>query len=292
MPVTYGDMKINSFLAIDHLGCMVWSDEAIADQIDLLGESIRSKYFIDGDRLRKSYLMKELKRNWYVFRFPRLREKPKQLDEAYLDGDLLILIEFLFDRLVDQKCLQNLPPERVDQLHLNFTYSPSRLTFAYDFDFISTETYLNYKLFNKLTLNPQLNLLIGGTLDEDCSAAQLVSKQCYVDQFNAPVLSKNEAAEMIINYRPSPFEGLFLLLFLFFNSSSNSNANYRNFKSRKTRTSNQNGRLLYRRIETDAQRRLLLFDKQFHNGSRLRLLVPFLRPLCGDDGQKRVELSD
>lgn len=219
IPVSYGDMKINSFLAIDYLGCVVWSDEAIA--VGSLSEAIRSKYFVDGNRLQKSRIMDELLKNWYVFRHPRLREKPKQLDETYLDSDLLKLTEFLFESLVDQECLQNLPPERIDQLHQNFTYSANRFTFCYDFDFISTETYLNYKLFNKLTLNPQLNLLIGGVLTEDCSATQLFSDKYYADQFNAPVMSKREAAEIIINYRPSPFEGLFFLKFSLFQLSSN-----------------------------------------------------------------------
>ena len=155
--------------------------------------------------------MDELRKNWYVLKFPQLREKPKQLDETCLDSDLLKLTEFLFELLVDPECLQTLPPERIDQLDMNYTYSHDRLTFVYDFDFISTETYLSYKLFNKLTLNPQLNLLIGGLPSEDCSAAQLYTAKYYTDQFNAPVMSKSEAADAIRNYGPSPFKGMPLL---------------------------------------------------------------------------------
>lgn len=207
-------MKINSFLAIDHLNCVAWRDEAIAGHVDSLGESIRSKYF-DGDRLLKHRFMDDLRKNWYLGMRIGVREKPKQLDDKYLDGDVLRLTEFLFERLVDRQCLEQLPAERVDQLHPNYTDPDGRFPFCYDFDFISTDTYLNYKLFNKLTLNPQLNLLIGGLLTEDCSVVLSFADKYYVDQFNAPVMSKSDAAEAIINYHFAAFNGLLFFVFEF-----------------------------------------------------------------------------
>lgn len=202
-------MKINSFLAIDQLNCVAWNDEAIADRLGSLSEAIRSKYF-DGVRLRKETFMEQLRKNWYLGMQSKLRETPRQLDYGYLDGDILKLTEFLAEHLVDRQCLERLPAERIDGLHSNYTDSDDRFPFCYDFDFISTETYLNYKLFGKLTLNPQVNLLIGGLYAEDCKAASLFKDKYYVDQFNAPVMPKTDAWQFIRNYHPSPFEGLLL----------------------------------------------------------------------------------
>lgn len=88
---------------------------------------------------------------------PRMSAEPDQLDQDdYLNGDVLSLTKFLSKHAVDLECLETVPAERITKLKTN-----PKLLLYYDEDFIDRSAFLDYRLYNRLDLNPNLHLLIG-----------------------------------------------------------------------------------------------------------------------------------
>ena len=131
--------------------------------------------------------MRELSKINHVFYVSELRPKP-------IDSDLLQLVSFLSKR-VDVACLQRLPTEQISTM--NSAYVNSLWAYYVDFDFITADAYQDYKSFNKLDLNSNLNLLIGNLIGESYSDALWLWDEHYTDQFNPPVVEKTEITQII-----------------------------------------------------------------------------------------------
>ena len=120
-------------------------------------------------------------------------------DDDYLDLKIIELIKFLTkSKIVNLKCLENIDSKKIIRIRCKYDYFYA----YYDFDFIDEDAYLNFKLYNKLTTNPKLNLLIGNVVDEDSPCGNGCYKpndKYYVDQFTAPIISKEKAKEFIKN---------------------------------------------------------------------------------------------
>ena len=224
-------MMIGSFLTIDELGCFNSSDSRVEANADELSQAIKWKYFDafnGGYRLKRDRFVEAIKSS-QVKSTPSMRTEPNQLDEdEYLDADLLTLTKFLSKNAVDLQCLENVPAERITHLIVN-----PKLLLYYDDDFFDRSAVVDYKLYNRLNLNPNLRLLIG-TLkvssypeasvkqsmlasnlnnsnlfyhqNEECNSIHWFNDKYYTDQFNAPVMPKEAAKEFIRNFR-SPFRG-------------------------------------------------------------------------------------
>ena len=189
---------INSFLAINDLKCLNLSNRAVTDYIDAIDEKLKFKFFKffnEKAPLKQRLLLSDFSNDKLRFPF-RLNADNIDKDE-YIDKDILELIKFLSKNAVDLECLQNLTTEQI--IGVDKIYTGPSWTIYYDFDFINKKAYLDYKLFNKLDLNPNLNLLIGTTEEETCKKYFPFIKNYPNDQFNAPVLHKNEAKEIIKN---------------------------------------------------------------------------------------------
>lgn len=152
-------MMIGSFWTIESLGCFNSSDSRVEANADSLSKTIRSKYFDfsnGGYRLKRDRFMEALKSN-LLNPNPRMSAEPDQLDQDdYLNGDVLSLTKFLSKHAVDLECLETVPAERITKLKTN-----PKLLLYYDEDFIDRSAFLDYRLYNRLDLNPNLRLLIG-----------------------------------------------------------------------------------------------------------------------------------
>lgn len=195
--VTKNEIMVSSALAISELGCLNLEDEKITKNINSLDYEIRLKYFfrIGGIYiLNKKLFISDLKKNLYKFE-SKLNDEVNYLHvDNYIDKNLLVLIKFISKDAINVNCLQNMSIEKLNRHYLN---DEKRWQFHYDDDFIDKETYLDYKLFDKLNMNPNLTLLIGVVRDEQIRDAKKFDSKYYSDQFNAPLISKEDAKEYI-----------------------------------------------------------------------------------------------
>lgn len=161
IPVTKNELTINSFIAIKKLGCLNLSSKSVLKHLGLLDDSTRSKYFdLKGGFSNEKSFYTELDKS-----FKKLAKKIKQRQtpfksEELIDKNLLKVVKYLSKYAVDLECLRNLTPEQITSL--DGSHNQVQWQMYYDFDFIDTGSYIDYKLFNKLNFNPNLNLLIGG----------------------------------------------------------------------------------------------------------------------------------
>ena len=121
-----------------------------------------------------------------------------RLETGQESGEMLELVKLIrfLTRYVDVECVRLAPKERV--IAAGAELSPN-CEFYFDSDFIREEDFLSYKLFDKLNLNPNVSLLIGGlNLDKGHFQADLMQR-FYKDQFNAPVVPKQEIIEYTIS---------------------------------------------------------------------------------------------
>ena len=190
MFVTREEIAVNSLLAIIELGSCTRFTGIQFDQMNELSERMKTIYFdrqTFGYSLKTEVLVRELSKIHHVFYVSELRPKP-------IDSDLLQLASFLSKR-VDVACLQRLPMEQF--FNVSHAYSTQLWEYYVDFDFIAADAYQHYKSFNKLDLNPQLNLLIGNLIKENLADTFSISVGHYMDQFNPPVFERSEMAEVI-----------------------------------------------------------------------------------------------
>ena len=185
---------INSFFGISRLGCNNYSVTAI--DVDNLEKQIIDRFFERrGDRhyLRTQLFVTELHRNWYGFESKLVAGHNLEKDD-YIDGDVVQLIKLL-SKYVDVDCLQGLPMERL--IEVEASTNPD-WSMYYDLDFIDAQAYLDYKLFNRLNLNPKVNILAGIVLEETGGEAFFLIKDKYfMDQFNPPNIPKENSKELI-----------------------------------------------------------------------------------------------
>ena len=189
IPVTRDEIAINSLLAIIDLGNCTNFTGIQSSQMKELSKRVKAIYFdrqIFGYSLKTQVLVNELTKIHHVFYTSKLRPKP-------IDRDLLRLISFLSKR-IDVACLQRLPTDQI--INVNVAYLEQLWSYYVDFDFVDADAYQDYKLFNKLDLNPNLNLLIGNLVVEQHADVLSLRQDHYSDQFNAPVIEKAEMVEM------------------------------------------------------------------------------------------------
>ena len=191
---------INSFLAINELGCLDLKNSKITDHIGQLTNDVRTKFFDfheEKEHLKEKVFFDNLRKNWYNFR-SRLKSGNGYLNiDDYIDADMLEMVRFLSRNAANLDCLMKLTTEQI--MNIDRAYVDQRWIIHYDFDFIDTEAYLNYMLFNKLNLNPKLNLLTGAIEQEKCELLIGFKDKYPTDQFNAPVITKEVAKELIEN---------------------------------------------------------------------------------------------
>ena len=197
LPATRDEIAINSLLAIIDLGkCTNFTGIQLGHMHEL-SESVKANYFDRqtlGYSLRTQVLVSELSKIHNDFSTSKLR--PKQGDSLEDDSykDLLRLVSFLSKR-VDVTCLQRLPMEQIS--NVSEAYSKQVWSYHVDFDFVGADAYQDYRSFNKLDLDPNLNLLIGNLVQESYDGVSLLMQDHYTDQFNPPVIEKAEMAEII-----------------------------------------------------------------------------------------------
>lgn len=196
-------MIINSFLAINDLKCLNFDNaQFTTDELISFDKKVRTEFFELSENgkyhLKTNHFLKKATDNLKLFEDEMVEGFDRIITDEQIDRNILKLIKFLFKYVVDLECLYNLSTEQiinVDRKHLNEFWAH-----YYDMDFIDTEAFLNYKLFNKLNLNPKLNLLIGTLEMEHCSKVfTIVKDPFYVDQFNALDLPKDYTRELIKN---------------------------------------------------------------------------------------------
>ena len=192
---TKSELAINSFLAINELECIDFRNSKIFDNIYNLELNVITRFFhlsISGEYfLKQKLFLSELIKNSYNF------ESKLIVENDSIDYDVLELLRFLSKYAVDLDCLQNLPLQKI--ISLNESYTTDNWNYYYDFDFINIKSYLDYKLFNSLNLNASVNILIGHLSDEKCSCEITLKDKYYTDQFNAPLIPKEDAKELIKN---------------------------------------------------------------------------------------------
>ena len=189
---TKSEVIVNSFLAIYELGCIDFTNLKMINFADL-DEKIIAKFFKFEDNdyyLEEAHLLTELNKNLYKF-----ESKLNFKDD--IDKDLIRFIKFASKHVIDLNCLQQLPMEKV--INVSDVFDNFNWQAYQDLDFIDKKTYLDYKLFNKLDLNPNVNILIGGLSNEKCQPAISSIDKYYTDQFNAPFIPKEDAKELIKN---------------------------------------------------------------------------------------------
>lgn len=190
---------LNSFLALNELKCFNATSTRINDRIFELSSKVRDKFFEfyeEKQHLKEQFFIEELHRNWY--RFDSKLDADDYLNrDKYIDRDLIELVKFLSHSAIELDCIEQLKTDEIAKI--DFKYVEVRWSFYYDFDFIDEDAFLDYKLFNKLNVNPKLNLLIGGITDEKCDIHLKMMKEYPFDQFNAPIISKKDAQEIIKN---------------------------------------------------------------------------------------------
>lgn len=192
------ELQVGSFLAINDLKCLNLSNLNVANFMNTLDENTKislAKFVDEKQILKKKPFLAELEKNLKKL-FTKLKDA---IDNIGLDYDfnenLLKLVKYLSKKAVDIDCLQQLPAKRI--VDANLLYTDNLWSYYFDFDFIDTEAYLNYKLFNKLSLNPKINLLIGAVSDEECSSKFILKDIFPTDKFNAPKIPKKEAQKII-----------------------------------------------------------------------------------------------
>ena len=198
-PTTANEEMINSLLAINDLGCANLNNSNLINvHIKKLNQMIKSKFFqfIDGQYfLKEKFFLTELNKYFYRFESKMNAGLDNLNKDDYIARDVLKLTRFLSKHIVDTECLQNLAKEKVievDERYLHIFFKD-----YYDFDFVDTEAYLNYKLFNRLNLNPNVNILAGGVSNEKGSVGLFLKDKYYTDQFNAPLIPKEDVKELI-----------------------------------------------------------------------------------------------
>ena len=208
LPATKDELAINSLLAVIELrNCTNFTDLKL-DQISGLSEKVKANYF---DRqamrysLKKEILLENLLKIHHKFSQSKLVPNKENID-------LSELVRFLAKH-VDVACLQRLSKEQV--ANVSSMYMDAKWSYYVDNDFIRADTYYDYKLFNKLDLNPNLNLLIGNVIEEDQSDTLwlLDTDRYYSDQFNPPVIPKEEIIEIIAKNLSFLTSGKFFLDF-------------------------------------------------------------------------------
>lgn len=141
-------------------------------------------------RLNQKLFLAELSRNVYKFE-SKLNAGQEPSSGKYVE--LVKLVKFLA-KYVNVECLRTAPKDRVIAAGAGMD---AKYALSFDFDFIDEHAFQNYKLFNKLTLNPNVSLLIGGLSNEREVFQTELMNRFYVDQFNAPVVPKQEIIEYI-----------------------------------------------------------------------------------------------
>ena len=204
-PVTRNEQLINSYLALNGLNCLNFESEKLQESGELLDKQLKAKFFKEvGGKvvLRKKLFISKLRKNWFKTdtrlkaRFGQLAQDDCVDPDSYIDEDVLRLLKWLVKRTVDYDCLQKASIEQIialDPIHHNRGWQ-----IMVDDDFLDQKTYLDYKLFNKLDVNPKLNLLIGGLSSEKYEFS--LRNEYYTDKFNAPQIPKEDAKEWIRNY--------------------------------------------------------------------------------------------
>lgn len=203
--MTRNEQLINSFLALNSLKCLNLDSEELQAKAESLDGRLKAKFFHEADgklRLRKKMFISKLQKNWFKTD-TRLRTKFGHLDpedhvdtDSYIEKDVLRLLKWLVKYTVDYGCLQDASIEEIislDPIHHNRGWQ-----IMYDDEFLGENAYLEYKLFNKLNVNPKLNLLIGGLSSEKYEFS--LKEDYYTDQFNAPQIPREDAKEWIRNY--------------------------------------------------------------------------------------------
>lgn len=179
--------------------------EQVQVNVGSLDRQLKVKFFSEVDgrlRLKQKMFISRLKRNWFKTD-TRLKSRAGHLEledyvnsDSYIEQDVLKLLKWLIKYSVDYECLRRASIEEI--ISLNPIHHNRGWQIMYDDDFLDRETYLEYKLFNKLNLNPKVNLLIGGLSAEKYEFS--LKDEYYTDQFNAPQIPKEDAKEWIRNY--------------------------------------------------------------------------------------------
>ena len=190
LPLSANQLMVNSFTVMKDLGCvnLNLTSPKFENAISSLDERIRRKFF-DKKSLKEKIFLYGLSK--ILSKFDRIKSNLSTqikniTKDDYLDEDVLRLVKFLSKHVVDIECLQSLPMQQIvdagaPNIFITFYY--------YDFDFIDTKAYLDYKLFNKLNTNPKLNLLNGITSDESCSVGLIFSTKYFSNQTTPPQAS-------------------------------------------------------------------------------------------------------
>lgn len=193
-PATRDEIILSSFATINEFKCVNLSAfghyERPNKKLDIqLNKKIKQEFFDQKLKLKIKHFLASIERNLKKLKSRLANEK--ETDDQ-LDENLIRLIRFLSKYTVDVACLQNLPMETIAN-NANLFPSP----FYFDFDFIGTEAYLNYQLFNRLSLNPKVNILNGVVSDETCFQGIALKEFYYADQTNPPAISKRDAWQLI-----------------------------------------------------------------------------------------------
>lgn len=198
-PATRTEIMLSSFAAIQQFECVNLTHVESLESLASLNQTVKDEFFSQTS-LKSKYFLRKLKQNLEKLK-SKLKRKPQKSDEKQkgdekpddqLDENLVRLVRFLSKHAVDVECLQNLPMQTIAD-NANLLPTP----FYFDFDFVDTEAYLNYKLFNRLSFDPKINILSGVVTDESCFQGLAFKEFWYTDQFNPPALSKQDAWKLI-----------------------------------------------------------------------------------------------
>lgn len=194
-PVTKNEQLINTLLVTDSLNCLNLKNSTISENVQLLNGRLKRRFFdfYEGKyHLKSDLFITELRKN-LMKTDKKLKKQINYVNDDYIERDVLELAKHLSKLIVDIKCLEQVTIEQMislDPIHYDRGWQ-----IMYDFDFIDQATYLNYKLYDKLNVNPEVNLLIGGLVNEKYELP--LKEKYYTDQFNAPVVPKEDAKESI-----------------------------------------------------------------------------------------------
>ena len=278
-PATRDEIILSSFATINEFKCVNLSRRLDYSSDKMLNKEIKKEFF-DQKTLKINNFWSKLEANLKKLK-SRLANEKEANDE--LDANLIRLIRFLSKYTVDVACLQSLPEKAIAD-----KANPFPSPFYFDFDFIGTEAYLNYQLFNRLSLNPKVNILNGVVSDETCFEGIVLKELYYADQTNPPAVSKQDAWKLIQStgfLRTSEFKftvfGRLSILILFFSQ-----------KNRKQKTLPDHGRFLYGRSEVGLVQRLLRITYKPDLRLAVCLSIAFLRQFCGLHGQFGFRLCD
>lgn len=189
-PATRTELMLSSFAAIHEFKCVNLTRIESLDSLAKLNETVKNEFFSQKS-LKSKYFLLKLARNLEKLE-SKLKKPEKQTADDKLDETLVGLIRFLSKYAVDVQCLQRLPMQTIAD-----NANPLPTPFYFDFDFVDTEAYLNYRLFNRLSFNPKINILSGVVTDESCFQGLTFKEFYYADQFNPPAMSKQDAWKLI-----------------------------------------------------------------------------------------------